>query len=164
MRRDIAIFTDERLHEMMESHPEITEEEIQKLVTTLSEASNGVFIWITLVLGNVSGSDGFQVSEDEQLEILEEGLDELEEPILEHETGKMLIERLERSATLDLHALYCRALYKAYSNEQLVSEFKTTVGIILQVEEPITTDSTHKFISQFAEPRDKPAKSRVKKR
>ncbi|KAI9325358.1 hypothetical protein BDR26DRAFT_193655 [Obelidium mucronatum] len=122
-KEDIRIFTHDRLAELTEDLLDVSSQDFEKIVNTLAEASKGLFIWITLVLGNVSGTEKFSATEDETLEAVEEILGEGEGTDVK-ETGKQLLERLEQSATLDLQSLYCRALFKAYPTSQLSGDFQ----------------------------------------
>ncbi|KAJ3019865.1 UNVERIFIED_CONTAM: hypothetical protein HDU68_010474 [Siphonaria sp. JEL0065] len=159
-KKDIEIFTHDRLEELTDGLLDISSDEFDRMVDNLSEASNGLFIWITLVLGNVTGAEKFVVSEEETLEAMEEIFGE---GVIEmKETGKQLLARLEQSARLDLNSLYCRALFKAYTTSQLVSEFKVAAGVILEAKVPLSADSVARFVSQYPE-NTRIAKVRVSK-
>ncbi|KAI9333842.1 WD40-repeat-containing domain protein [Obelidium mucronatum] len=159
-KEDIKIFTRERLTEMTQDLMDVTSHEFENMVELLSKSSNGLFIWITLVLGNVSGSDNFIVSEDGVMEVVEEVLGENEVEL--KETGKQLLERLEQSAALDLHALYCRALHKAFTTELSVADFKIVAGVVLTTKVPLSTDAICVLVSNFSAS-DKLAKIRITK-
>ncbi|KAJ3003299.1 UNVERIFIED_CONTAM: hypothetical protein HDU68_005757, partial [Siphonaria sp. JEL0065] len=78
---------------------EMTVDNFEELVDTLAEASKGLFIWITLVLGNVDGSE-----KKDYAEVLGEALEDVGEAIVK-ETGEQIVARLQESASLDLNSL-----------------------------------------------------------
>ncbi|KAJ3021306.1 UNVERIFIED_CONTAM: hypothetical protein HDU68_009696 [Siphonaria sp. JEL0065] len=152
-KEDIRIFTRDRLNEMVNGLG-VSNEDLEALVSTLSVASSGLFIWITLVLGNVGGSDRFEASS-------EEGVVEVFEA-WEHTTRQQLVERLQQSATLDLQSLYCRALFKAYPTLEFVADFKSSVGVILDALVPLSPDAISQILLQSLEG-SKLSKTRVNK-
>ncbi|KAI9333854.1 WD40-repeat-containing domain protein [Obelidium mucronatum] len=139
-KEDIRIFTRDRLQEMTEDLVDVTSQEFENMVEMLSAASNGLFIWITLVLGNVSGAEGFSVSEEDALEVVEDVLGDDESD--GKETGKQLLQRLEQSASLDLNSFQG--------------------GTILEAKVPLSMDSVTRLVACFPAP-DKLAKVRVTK-
>ncbi|KAJ3007725.1 UNVERIFIED_CONTAM: hypothetical protein HDU68_003381, partial [Siphonaria sp. JEL0065] len=146
---DIRIFTHDQLSEMFGSLEDVDvlgEDEFNGLVTNLAEAASGLFIWITLVLGNVEAFEMFEVSEKEALDVVEGVVGDSQ---LRKETAKQLLEKLQQSATLDLQSLYCRALSKAFVTADLVSDFKTCFGVVVQAQEPLSVDSIVQIIEKF---------------
>ncbi|KAJ3015643.1 UNVERIFIED_CONTAM: POC1 centriolar protein A [Siphonaria sp. JEL0065] len=156
-KEDIRIFTHDRLEEMVDGL-DVSENDFKSLVATLAEASNGLFIWITLVLGDVGLSDKFETSEEVAVNTLAEGIHAGEVK----ETGKQLVERLQKSATLDLNSLYCRALFKAYPGSELVADFKTCFGVVLSAQVPLSVDAIHDILS-YSKIDDKLPKTQVAK-
>ncbi|KAJ3024782.1 UNVERIFIED_CONTAM: hypothetical protein HDU68_007794 [Siphonaria sp. JEL0065] len=140
-KEDILIFTRDRLKEMLDGLG-VSVKDFESLVATLAKASNGLFIWITLVLGNVGGFEKFGTSEEGAMETLEIVLDSGRDG---KEAGKQLVERLQQSAKLDLNSLYCRALFKAYPTNELVVDFKNCVGVVLLAQVPLSTEAIYQL-------------------
>ncbi|KAI9334103.1 WD40-repeat-containing domain protein [Obelidium mucronatum] len=148
-QQDIRIFAHDRLTELVDSLAsdglvDVSPNEIEDMVTRLSEASNGLFIWITLVLGNVSDGDKYNVREEDTLGVVEEMLGD---PTATG-TAKELLNRLEQCASMDLHSLYCRALYKAYPTDSAVNDFKVSIGFMLQAKVPLSLQAVVFLITQ----------------
>ncbi|KAJ3005569.1 UNVERIFIED_CONTAM: hypothetical protein HDU68_004564, partial [Siphonaria sp. JEL0065] len=146
---DVRIFTQDRLLEMRDSlvDPKAMDTVFDKLVETLVEGASGLFVWITLVLGNVRSSDKFVVTEENGFDVIGEALEEVTSPSGESkETGKQLVERLQQSVKLDLQSLYCRVLFKAYTNKDDIVRFKTCVGVVLLAQVPLSADAIHQIL------------------
>ncbi|KAJ3011772.1 UNVERIFIED_CONTAM: hypothetical protein HDU68_001533, partial [Siphonaria sp. JEL0065] len=94
-------------------------------------------------------------------EVLGEALEDVGEAIVK-ETGEQIVARLQESASLDLNSLYCRALFKAYTTDQLVYDFKTCVGVVLESQIPLTVDAIHQILEKSLKD-NKLSKVRVKK-
>ncbi|KAJ3068023.1 hypothetical protein HDU98_008798, partial [Podochytrium sp. JEL0797] len=147
-KKDILTFTQDRLSAML---PAVNKARLQLLANQLSEASNGLFIWIVLVLGDVSAADvgKFNVSEGSQKKFLLKGVKAffLKTAVGGNEADEALIVQLEQSAAvLDLNALYCRALQKACHTEDSMDEraslLKISVGLLLVAKVPISAESS----------------------
>ncbi|KAI9331754.1 hypothetical protein BDR26DRAFT_938290 [Obelidium mucronatum] len=108
-------------------------DEIDSLVPALVKESNGLFIWISLVLGNVEEFERFEVREEDVKKILVE---------VEYSSTRMpwldLKKRLVELTKLDLPSLYCRALFKAYPTPELQRDFKIVIGVLLEAKIPLS--------------------------
>ncbi|KAI9310777.1 hypothetical protein BDR26DRAFT_946291 [Obelidium mucronatum] len=96
--------------------------------------ADGLFIWITLVLGNVHGVDRHLMKEEVTTEVIEDVWGKS----VSIESTKELVLRLEQAASMDLHSLYCQGLYKAYKTDEAAYDFKVTIGIILHAKVPLS--------------------------
>ncbi|KAI9337827.1 hypothetical protein BDR26DRAFT_450077 [Obelidium mucronatum] len=165
---DIRLFTRDRVAELVgglafEGRIDVDANDVANLVAKLSEAnlvaklseaSNGLFIWITLVLGNVHGVDRHLMKEEVATEIIEDVWGES----TSIEFTKELLLRLEQAASIDLHSLYCQALWKAYKTDEAANDFKLTIGIILYAKVPLSLVSLMSLVEHY------PASSRISKR
>ncbi|KAI9331833.1 WD40-repeat-containing domain protein [Obelidium mucronatum] len=139
---DIRLFTQDRVAGLVKSlvaEDRIAPDpkDIADLVTTLSQASNGLFIWITLVLGNGYSEDAAGV------------IEEVWGDSTSTKSVKELLLRLEQVASMDLRSLYCRALCNAYRTETAANDFKVTVGIILCAKVPLSLASLKSLVACY---------------
>ncbi|KAI9309892.1 hypothetical protein BDR26DRAFT_814710 [Obelidium mucronatum] len=93
---DIRLFTHDRVAELVgslasEDRIDADANIIANLVTKLSKAADGLFIWITLVLGNVHGVDRHLMKEEVTTEVIEDVWGES----VSIESTKELVLRLE---------------------------------------------------------------------
>ncbi|KAI9326222.1 WD40-repeat-containing domain protein [Obelidium mucronatum] len=147
---DIRLFTHDRVNELVNSlasddRIDADENAIANLVTKLSEAANGLFIWITLVLGNVCGVDRHLMKEEVTAEVIEDVWGES----TSIESTKESLLRLEEAASMDLYSLYCQALWKAYKKDEAASDFKLTIGIILHAKVPLSIASLGSLVERY---------------
>ncbi|KAI9343658.1 hypothetical protein BDR26DRAFT_933176 [Obelidium mucronatum] len=147
---DIRLFTHDRVTELvnslvMKGRIEANPKEVADLAMKLSTASKGLFIWITLVLGNVRGVDRHLTNEESTIEVIE---DVWGESTLNESTAELLL-RLEQAASMDLQSLYCRALCNAYKTEKAANDFKVTVGIILYAKVPVSLVALRSLVERY---------------
>ncbi|TPX66522.1 hypothetical protein CcCBS67573_g07802 [Chytriomyces confervae] len=137
---DLRMFAGVRLNTLFANFPEFGLGDREKLREMLVEKSTGLFIWITLVLGNVNDLNVHKIKMTNVKAHVRENKKKLPE------TSKELIKRLEASASLSLHALYCRALSEAFldgdetKKEHQLELFKASVGTLMTIKAPMSKD------------------------
>ncbi|KAJ3015635.1 UNVERIFIED_CONTAM: hypothetical protein HDU68_012634, partial [Siphonaria sp. JEL0065] len=145
---NIRVFTLDRLADLVNALGEdVSNLGLDPLIEKLVKRSAGLFIWITLVLGNVSPTETFHTSEDDVKKVLGDTLSASDTPA--KETVDQLLKRLESSASLDLKSLYCRALWRAYPTDTLVSDFKSAIGVLLLAPVPLSTKTIGEITAKF---------------
>ncbi|KAI9337828.1 hypothetical protein BDR26DRAFT_1008460 [Obelidium mucronatum] len=147
---DILLFAHDRLDELVQDLPSdgqvsLGPNEIKEMAEKLTQASHGLFIWITLVLGNVSGVDKYIVTDQDPKDVLEEAM--YGSP--SRETTNEIMCRLKQLASMDLQSLYCRALCKAYKSDSDDSAFKVAISVIQYAKIPLTVHSVASLVDHF---------------
>ncbi|KAJ3237975.1 hypothetical protein HDU81_008583 [Chytriomyces hyalinus] len=135
---DLRMFAHDRLDTLFATFKDFGSRDKDDLTELLVKESNGLFIWMTLVLGS-KNQDAKQQTE----------VTSFAYKIKQKRTKASkdeLIKSLKETAMLDLQALYCRALSEAFLDgdepikEHQLKLFKASVGTLMVLKNPMSRD------------------------
>ncbi|TPX59994.1 hypothetical protein CcCBS67573_g09038, partial [Chytriomyces confervae] len=135
---DLQLFAHYRLDTLFATFKDFGSRDKDDLTELLVKESNGLFIWMTLVLGS-RNQDATQKKE----------VSSFARKIKQKRTKPSkdeLIKSLKETAMLDLQALYCRALSEAFLDgdepikEHQLNLYKASVGTLMVLKNPMSRD------------------------
>ncbi|KAJ3243982.1 hypothetical protein HDU77_010117 [Chytriomyces hyalinus] len=146
---DIRMFATSQVDTLFAKFPAFGPNERKRLVELFVQNSTGLFIWITLVLGNVDGHDsqvnkGAGGKKKQRASVVAAHVRKNKNKL--PETSNELASRLEAYASMGLQKLYCRAFSEAFldvdkmEKEFWLKLFKASVGTLMVLKVPMSRD------------------------
>ncbi|KAJ3251992.1 hypothetical protein HDU77_005490, partial [Chytriomyces hyalinus] len=134
---DVRLFAALQVDALFAEFPNFGPDNKKALEDMLVENSRGLFLWITLVLGNVDDDKIQRKNVDAHVRKKKNKLPG---------TSKVLAKRLEESASKGLQDLYCRAFSEAFldvddmEKEHQLKLFKASIGTLMVIKAPMSRD------------------------